>query len=115
MAAIDLSKLSPEAIAYIQELQKQTQVQAEKIKEQEKQLQKMQALNEMLAKARKKMFGRSSEQVQYLQGEQTTFFNEAEKDYDGGAKEPTEETLVKEHTRKPKRTKEELAKGLEHK
>ena len=54
MAAIDLSKLSPEAIAYIQELQKQTQVQAEKIKEQEKQLQKMQALNEMLAKADRK-------------------------------------------------------------
>ena len=129
MAAIDLSKLSLEAIAYIQELQKQscelqkqrcelqiqTQVQAEKIKEQEKQLQKMQALNEMLAKARKKMFGRSSEQVQYLQGEQTSFFNEAEKDYDGGAKEPTEDTLVKEHTRKPKRTKEELAQSLEHK
>ena len=72
MAAIDLSKLTrEEAIAYIQELQKkrcelqiQTQVQAEKIKEQEKQLQKMQILNEMLAKARKKMFGRSSEQVQ---------------------------------------------------
>lgn len=104
MADIDLSKFTrEEAIAYIEALQKQNQEQAAKIKEQQLQLQKMQALNEMLAKARKKMFGQSSEQVQYLQGEQQSFFNEAEKDYDGGAKEPTEETLVQAHTRKPKR------------
>lgn len=116
MADIDLSKFTrEEAIAYIEALQKQNQEQAAKIKEQQLQLQKMQALNEMLAKARKKMFGQSSEQVQYLQGEQQSFFNEAEKDYDGGAKEPTEETLVQAHTRKPKRTKEELAASLEHK
>ena len=76
MPDIDLAKFTrEEAIAYIEALQKQNREQAAKIKEQEKQLQKLQALNEMLVKARKKMFGQSSEQVQYLQGEQQSFFN----------------------------------------
>ena len=72
-------------------------------------------MNEMLVKGRKMMFGKSSEQLKYIDGsEQLNLFNEAEQEYNGGITEPTEETIVKEHTRKAKRTKEELTANLEH-
>ena len=72
-------------------------------------------LNEMLTKSRKMMFGRSSEQLKNIYGsEQLSFFNEAETEYNSGAPEPKEETLVKAHTRKAKRTQAEITENLEH-
>ena len=66
-------------------------------------------MNEMLTKGRKMMFGRSSEQLRYVEGcEQLSFFNEAETEADTAAPEPKEDILVPAHTRKAKRTKEEL-------
>ena len=72
-------------------------------------------MNEMLTKGRKMMFGRSSEQLRYVEGhEQLSFFNEAEKESDSSAPEPKEDILIPTHTRKAKRTKEELTENLPH-
>ena len=47
-------------------------------------------MNEMLTKGRKMMFGRSSEQLRYVEGcEQLSFFNEAETEADASAPEPS--------------------------
>lgn len=73
-------------------------------------------LNEMLIKGRKMMFGRSSEQLRYVEGyEQLSFFNEAEAESDASAPEPKEDILIPAHTRKAKRSKEELTENLPHK
>ena len=73
-------------------------------------------MNEMLTKGRRMMFGRSSEQLRYVEGcEQLSFFNEAETEADASAPEPKEDILVPAHTRKAKRTKEELTEALPHK
>lgn len=73
-------------------------------------------MNEMLTKGRKMMFGRSSEQLRYVEGyEQLSFFNEAETEANTAAPEPKEDILVPAHTRKAKRTKEELTENLPHK
>ena len=73
-------------------------------------------MNEMLAKGRKMMFGKSSEQLRYVEGyEQLSFFNEAEMESNASAPEPKEDILISAHTRKPKRTKEELTENLPHK
>lgn len=73
-------------------------------------------MNEMLTKGRKMMFGRSSEQLRYVEGyEQLSFFNEAETESDASEPEPKEDILVPAHTRKAKRTKEELTESLPHK
>jgi len=69
-------------------------------------------LTELLLIAKKARFGSSSEKTKYTLGEgfeQTTLFNEAEVCADENAPEPV---VVKEHKRKPKRTKEELAAEL---
>ncbi|MFI3170637.1 MAG: IS66 family transposase [Faecalibacterium sp.] len=115
MRKIDTRGLSPEILAYLKSLEQKNQELTATVKAQAAELQQMNKLNELLVKTRHKMYGASSEQVQYLDAEQISFFNEAEKSYDGGAKEPTEATLVKGHARKAKRTKEELTKSLEHK
>ncbi|MCD7905518.1 MAG: hypothetical protein LUG24_08130 [Clostridiales bacterium] len=61
------------------------------------------------------MFGKSSEQMKYVDGAaQLTLFNEAEKESDAAAEEPTKETLVVVHKRKAKRTKKELTEDLKH-
>jgi len=59
-------------------------------------------------------FGQQSEKSRFVMddAEQLSFFNEAEKESNAKAPEPTEEILVEAHTRKPKRTKEELAENL---
>lgn len=73
-------------------------------------------LYEMLIKSKKMMFGQSRENINSIYGsEQFNLFNEAEKEYNSGADEPTEETLVKAHTRKPKRTQAEITENLPHK
>ena len=72
-------------------------------------------MNEMLIKGRRMMFGRSSEQLRYAEGyEQLSFFNEAETESDASAPEPKEDILIPAHTRKAKRSKEELTENLPH-
>lgn len=105
MAEIDISTLPPEVANYIKTLQNKIEKQEILIKN----------MNEMLTKNRKAMFGKSGEQLKYVDGsEQLSFFNEAETEYNGGAVEPKEETIVAAHTRKAKRTKEELTENLPH-
>ncbi len=72
-------------------------------------------LNDMLFNSRKKLFGKSSEALKNIPDDQLSLFNEAEKEYNAKAPEPTEGTLVKAHTRKPKRTKEEIYANVPHK
>ena len=56
-------------------------------------------LREMLIKSRKMMFGKSSEQIKNIPGcEQLSFFNEAEQEYNSGAPEPKEDTVVQSYT-----------------
>lgn len=69
-------------------------------------------LTELLRLAQKARFGSSSEKAKYTLSEgieQISLFNEAEVYADERAPEPV---IVKQHKRKPKRTKEELAKDL---
>ena len=86
------------------------------LKEKNQKLQtSLENLNEQLVKPNKMLFGRKSEKLKYFDDDQLCFFNEAELEYDKGAKEPTQETiLIKAHERKPKRTKEEILGSLEH-
>lgn len=76
--------------------------------------QKLERMNELLLLAQRARFGQSSEKREYvLQGaEQMRLFNEAEQLQDVKAPEPTPETLVAAHTRKPKRPLDELVKDL---
>jgi len=68
-------------------------------------------LTEIVEKLQKRQFGQSSEKARYVLDDpnQLSFFNEAELCADESAPEPE---FVREHTRKPKRTKEELARDL---
>ena len=78
--------------------------------------QKLEHMNELLLNAQRARFGQSSEKRAYVlpeEMEQLALFNEAEAEQDVKAAEPTEETFtVAAHTRKKKRTVEELAKEL---
>lgn len=121
MENIDFSKLSPEVAAYIRALEEKNSKLEEKNQkleienhEQKAALIRMQSLNEQLVNLRKRMFGRSSEKIQYVNGEQLDFFNEAETYSDVAAPEPGKSVPVMAHTRKAKRTKAELTEGLEH-
>ena len=71
-------------------------------------------MNEVFANAQRAQYGQSSEKKSYVLNEdQMNFFNEAEDCQDHKAEEPTEETFtVKAHSRKKKRTIDELAKNL---
>jgi len=73
--------------------------------------QRVDQLTEMFQKLQKMQFGQSSEKAKYVLGDpnQMSLFNEAEVCADESAPEPE---LVQAHTRKPKRTKEELARDL---
>lgn len=77
---------------------------------------KLERMNELLLNAQRARFGQSSEKRTYVmsdEAEQLALFNEAEVEQDVKAAEPTEETFtVAAHTRKKKRTVEELAKEL---
>jgi len=66
-------------------------------------------LFELIRLANKARFGQSSEKARYILDEQTSLFNEAEAYVDESAPEPV---IIEKHTRKPKRTKEQLAKEL---
>ena len=75
---------------------------------------KLERMNELLLNAQRARFGQSSEKRSYVlpDSEQMRIFNEVEAVQDPKAPEPTEETVVKAHTRKPKRTVDELTEGL---
>ena len=94
MEKVNMNGLSPEAAAYISALER-----------------RVDQLTEMLLKLQKMQFGQSSEKARYVLSNpnQLSFFNEAEACADEAVPEPE---LVREHTRKPKRTKEELARDL---
>ena len=63
---------------------------------------KLEHMNEVFANAQRARFGQSSEKAAYVLGtDQISLFNEAEKEQDHKAEEPTEETFtVKAHARK---------------
>lgn len=112
METIDKSGLTTEQIEYITKLEMR---EAELVKTIETQKIRIDNLMDILAKSQKAMFGRSSEKSRYVLGEdsnQLSLFNEAEQETNSIAEEPTVETMVKAHARKPKRTKEELAETL---
>lgn len=85
---LDTKNLPPEVAAYIRSLEQKNQ-------QLEKQLVKLQSLNEQLVKMRKRMFGQSSEQIQYVDARQLDLFNEAEVCSDASAPEPGKTTPVK--------------------
>ena len=112
-----MSGNSPENLEEALKLIAQLQAENTQLHEENKKLELVaNNLSEMLAKSRKMMFGRSSEQIKNMYGhEQLSFFNEAEQEYNSGAPEPKEETIVQAYKRKPKRTKAEITENLEHK
>lgn len=69
MKNIDMSTLSPEVAAYIRSLE-------ETVLEQKMELVKLQSLTEQLVNLRKKMYGQSSEKVQYVSGEQLSMYQD---------------------------------------
>lgn len=123
---VNTDRLSPELTAYIKTLQAENDALQSKNEESQKELlllkaqnskleKQVSSLTEIIVNNRKKMFGKSSEQMKYVDGaEQLTLFNEAEKESDAAAEEPAKETLVAAHKRKAKRTKKELTEDLRH-
>ena len=95
----------------IQTQQGQIEAQQAQIEELKRKLDHM---NEVFANAQRARFGQSSEKAAYVLGtDQMSLFNEAEKEQDHKAEEPTEETFtVKAHARKKKRTLEEMTAKL---
>lgn len=121
MTEIDLSTLTPEIAAYIRALEKKNstlEAKNQKLEEenraQKDALVRLQSLNEQLVCLRKRMFGQSSEKIEYVDCKQLDFFNEAEVCCDAAAPEPGKTVPVAAHSRKAKRTKAELTEGLEH-
>lgn len=105
MQKIDMKGLSPDQIEYITSLEEKIESQQVRINQ----------LMDMLAKTQKALYGRSSEKSRYVLGEesdQISLFNEAEAETSSKAEEPTVQTIVSSYSRKPKRTKEELAKTV---
>lgn len=100
--------LQEKQLAQQTELLRQMSAQIEELKR------KLEHMNEVFANAQRARFGQSSEKKTYVLGEdQLCFFNEAEACQNPKAEEPTEETLtVGAHTRKKKRTVDELARNL---
>ena len=75
---------------------------------------KLEHMNEVFLNAQRARFGRSSEKTSYVASDdQLNLFNEAEKEQNHKTEEPTEETFtVKAHTRKKKKTIDEMTKNL---
>ena len=96
-------------IEYISMLEKMISSMEDKLKTSQAQIDR---LTELLLLAQKARFGPSSEKAKYILAdgfEQETLFNEAEVLANENEPEPV---VVAQHSRKPKRTKEELAKDL---
>ena len=105
-----MSENSPTNLEEAIELVAELQAEIARLHEENKKLELVaNNLTEMLAKNRKMMFGRASEQIKNMYGyEQLSFFNEAELEYNSGIPEPKEDTIVQSYKRKPKRTKAEM-------
>ena len=95
----------------IQTQQSQIEAQQAQIDELKRKLDHM---NEVFANAQRARFGQSREKAFYVLAEdQMSLFNEAEICQDHKAEEPTEETFtVNAHTRKEKKTIDEMSKNL---
>ena len=107
----DLLGLSPEITAYIFKLEAQVEEQSKTV---ESQKIRIDQLMTMLANFQKALYGQSSEKSKYVLGEdnnQLSLFNEAEAESNPHAPEP-DKVSVAGHTRKAKRTKEEIAADL---
>ena len=95
--------------------QKVAQLEAEKGQlqtENDKLKERIGRLEHQLSVVNKLHFGPRSEKTEYIADEQISLFNEAEKESDGKDPAKEKQTVVKEHTRKQKRTREELLKDL---
>ena len=92
MDKLDLKDIPPDVTAYISSLKKE-----------------IDRLSHIVHLMNKSKFGSSSEKLKYIFDEQVSLFNEAEAVADEAAPDPI---IVERHTRKAKRTKEELAKDL---
>lgn len=74
---------------------------------------KLEHMNEIFANAQRARFGQSSEKNTYVLHDQTSFFNEAEKEQAPKAEEPTQDTiLVEAHQRKKKRGQAEMLNNI---
>ena len=76
---LDTQNLPPEVAAYIRSLEQEKQRLEQEKQKLEKQLVKMQSLNEQLVQMRKRMFGQSSEQIQYVDAQQLDLLRNREK------------------------------------
>ena len=97
MKEIDKTSLPAEVIEYIHSLENKVEV-----------------LEDNIAKLRKAIYGQSSEKTRYINEvdeNQLSLFNEAEAETNPKSPEPTVNT-VKEHIRQQKRTREEITKDL---
>lgn len=115
MEKMNFTGLSPEVTAYISKLETQLQEQTTQLQERSKTVEtqkvRIDQLMGMLSKLQKSMYGQSSEKRKYVLGadnNQLSLFNEAEVEARRQATEPTKVSICG-HTRKAKRTKEELA------
>jgi len=109
MQKIDFTGLSPDQIEYVSSLEKRTDELSKTVQSQQLRIDQ---LMELLVKSQKALYGQSSEKRRYVFDEdngQISLFNEAEAEASSKAEEPTVQTIVAAHARKPKRTKEELA------
>ena len=98
----------------VEQLRKENQELREKIASFESKLEEALAWNAQLRQA---MYGRKSEKLRVLQTDEKeiSLFDEAEKEAKAGETEPdVSGTVVKAHTRKPKRNRDELLKALPH-
>ncbi len=112
MQKIDFNGLSPEQIEYISSLETQT---GELAKTVESQQIRIEQLTDLLAKSQKAIYGQSSEKRRYVFDEdngQVSLFNEAEVEAKNEAAEPSVQDIVSSYSRKPKRTREELAESV---
>ncbi|WP_430734241.1 IS66 family transposase [Fodinisporobacter ferrooxydans] len=111
MKTIDLESLSPEITEYILKLETQLQEQTKTVEDQRIRIDQ---LMNMLSNFQKTLYGQSSEKSKYVLGEdsqQLSLFNEAEAESNRHTPEP-DNVSVSGHTRKAKRTKEEIAANL---
>ena len=96
----------------VEQLRKENQELREKVASFESKLEEALAWNAQLRQA---MYGRKSEKLRVLQTDEKeiSLFDEAEKEAKAGEPEPdVSGTVVKAHTRKPKRNRDELLKAL---
>jgi len=99
---------SPEIGAILQEMQRDISVLQGQLKERDAEIQR---LTQMLLNAQWTRFGQRSEKRAYVLddgSEQLSLFDEAEQEAGEGTPEPEIGTFAPAHTRKKKRTKEEL-------